>query len=366
MTKALSLYLDALRFSAALTVFLSHFPRFSGGLFWQMEPYGRTGVLVFFVLSGFVIAWVTATRERTLEEYALSRAARLYSVMVPAFIITAALDHIAMAIDPRLYSQEILPPMMRGPLNVLLGYVLSLFFLGQSWTLDMPPGSDLPFGTLDYEAWYYVLFGLATFLRGRRRMVALAVAGLLVGPKILLYLPVWLMGVLAWRWHASLPNQWGAPLVLGALAALIGLQALGGQGLFSHPESPWLPYGGDFGAYDYIVGALVALFIVGLANAPLPMPGAAVQRLIRFLAGTTFGLYLLHFPLLNFFGTVIRGPANSASHWLPVFGLTLGVAITVSHAIEQQKGPLKRALRSGLDLARRRRLRPALERQGLP
>jgi hypothetical protein len=37
MTNALSLYLDALRFGAAFTVFLSHYAAkgFSGGLFWQ-------------------------------------------------------------------------------------------------------------------------------------------------------------------------------------------------------------------------------------------------------------------------------------------------------------------------------------------
>jgi peptidoglycan/LPS O-acetylase OafA/YrhL len=96
------------------------------------------------------------------------------------------------------------------------------------------------------------------------------------------------------------------------------------------------------------------------------MPGVAVERRIRFLAGTTFGLYLLHFPLMYFFGTVIPGPPERLTHGLLVFGLTLGVAISFSHVIEQQKGPLKRALRSGLDLARRRRLRPALERHGLP
>jgi peptidoglycan/LPS O-acetylase OafA/YrhL len=345
-------------------VFLSHFGRVSGGMFWQMQPYGRTAVLVFFVLSGFVIAWVTETRERTLEEYALSRVARLYSVIVPAFILTAVLDHIAMAIDPGLYGPEPLPPMLRGSVNVFLGYVLSLGFLAQSWTLDMPPGSDLPFGSLDYEAWYYILFGLAIFLQGRRRIVALAAAALLVGPKILLFLPLWLMGVLAWRWRAALPRQLAAPLGLGALAAFIGLEALGGEQLFQHPQAPLLPWG--FSAYDYIVSALVALFIVGLANAPLPMPGAAVQRVIRLLAGTTFGLYLLHFPLLLFFGTVIPGPANRPMRQMLVFGLTLGVALAVSHVIEQQKGGLKRALRSGLEMVRSKRPRPALERQGLP
>jgi peptidoglycan/LPS O-acetylase OafA/YrhL len=363
MTNGLSLYLDALRFGAAFTVFLSHFGRVSGGMFWQTQPYGRTAVLVFFVLSGFVIAWVTETRERTPEEYALSRVARLYSVIVPAFILTAVLDHIAMAIDPSLYGPEPLPAMLRGSLNVFLGYVLSVVFLGQTWTLDMPPGSDLPFGSLDYEAWYYILFGLATFLQGRRRMVAIAAAALLVGPKILLFLPLWLMGVFAWRWRAALPRQLGALLVFGALAAFIGLESLGGEQLFQHPQAALLPW--DFSAYDYIVSAIVAFFIVGLANAPLPMPGARVERLIRVLAGTTFGLYLLHFPLLLFFGTVVPGPANRPMHQMLVFGLTLGVALAVSHVIEQQKGGLKRALRSGLELVRRRRLRPALERQGL-
>jgi peptidoglycan/LPS O-acetylase OafA/YrhL len=87
MTSVLSLYLDALRFGAAFTVFLSHFGRFSAGMFSQMEPYGGTAVMVFLVLSGFVIAWVTKTRERTVDEYALSRLARLYSVILPAVIV---------------------------------------------------------------------------------------------------------------------------------------------------------------------------------------------------------------------------------------------------------------------------------------
>ncbi len=102
MTPALSLYLDALRFAAAFTVFLSHYAagRHSGGMFWQVVPYGRIAVLVFFVLSGFVIAWVSETREQTLEEYGLSRVARLYSVILPAFVATLALDSLAAAINP--------------------------------------------------------------------------------------------------------------------------------------------------------------------------------------------------------------------------------------------------------------------------
>ncbi len=79
MGPALSIYLDALRFVAAFVVFLSHYAThaFSGGVLWQIEPYGRTAVLVFFVLSGVIIAWVTESREETLREFAISRIARI-------------------------------------------------------------------------------------------------------------------------------------------------------------------------------------------------------------------------------------------------------------------------------------------------
>jgi peptidoglycan/LPS O-acetylase OafA/YrhL len=361
MTNALSLYLDALRFGAAFTVFMAHYAtvRHSGGLFWQLAPYSRVAVLAFFVLSGFVIAWVTETKERTLEEYALSRAARLYSVILPVFLIAAVLDGIGSAIDPRLYQLE----WRLFPVPPLLGYALSVVFLGQCWTLTALPRSIIPFWSLDYEAWYYVLFATATFLRGRRRMAALTAAALLAGPKILLLFPIWLMGASAWRWRAVLPPRWGKPLVFGAVAAFIGLEALGGSQLFQQAQTPWLPL--NYSAYDYIVGTLVTLFIMGLANAPLPMPGAAVARLIRGLAATTFGLYLLHIPLMIFFGTVIPGPADRAMHRVLLFGLTLGGSIALAHMIEQQKGAFKRALRFGLDLVRGRRRRLALEREGL-
>ena len=94
MTPALSLYLDVLRFTAAFLVFIAHYaPGYrSGGLFWQISGYGRASVLAFFVLSGFVIAWVSQGKEANLQEYALSRTSRLYSVIIPALILTAVLD----------------------------------------------------------------------------------------------------------------------------------------------------------------------------------------------------------------------------------------------------------------------------------
>jgi peptidoglycan/LPS O-acetylase OafA/YrhL len=172
------------------------------------------------------------------------------------------------------------------------------------------------------------------------------VAALLAGPRILFLLPVWLMGVTAWRWRAELPDRLGRPLVVVCLAGFITLEALGGERLFWHPSSGWLPP--DFSAYDFVLGALVALFIIGLANVQLPMPKARFERLVRGLAGTSFGLYLLHYPLLNFFGTVVPGPPDGALHRVLVFGLALGGALGLASLIEPRKASLKAQLRSAL------------------
>jgi peptidoglycan/LPS O-acetylase OafA/YrhL len=343
MTNALSLYLDALRFGAALTVFVTHYStgRISGGLFWQFDN-GRTAVLVFFVLSGFVIAWVSDTRERTLEEYGLSRIARLYSVIIPAFVLTAVLDSIGKSINPTLYG----PEWGHSMAHPVIDYALSAVFLGESWTARVLPGFNVPYWSLNYEAWYYVLFAAVIFLRGRPRIAAVIVAALLAGPRILFLLPVWLMGVAAWHWRAELPRRLARPLLVACLAGFIALETFGGERLFWHPCSGWLPP--DFSAYDFVLGALVAVFIVGLSNVQLPMPPARSERLVRGLAGTSFGLYLLHYPLLNFFGTAVPGPPDGTLHRVLVFGLALGGALGLASLIEPRKRALKGQLRSAL------------------
>ena len=361
MTKALSLYLDGLRFVAAFTVFLAHYSvqRISGGFFWPSFAYGHTAVLVFFVLSGFVIAWVTETRECGLEDYVLSRAARLYSVIIPAFIVTAVVNHLGEAVDPQLYA-EVRSDVTSHP---VLDYALSAVFLGQSWTLDLLPGSNVPFWSLDYEVWYYVIFAVGVFLRGRHRIAALGVAALLAGPKILILLPVWLMGVADWRWRAKIPKRLAAPLVVASLTMWAALEAMGGQQLFWHQKSPWLP--SDCTGYDYLIGSLVALFIVGLANTELPMPSLRFERLVRSLAATTFGLYLLHFPLLNFFAAIIPGAPDEAIRRILIFVFALGSALAVAWFVEPRKTALKRWLRIGLDNVLGRRPTSGLDRQPL-
>jgi peptidoglycan/LPS O-acetylase OafA/YrhL len=225
------------------------------------------------------------------------------------------------------------------------------------------PGFNVPYWSLNYEAWYYALFGIAVFLRGRARAASLAAVALIAGPKILLLLPVWLMGVAAWRWRSSFPGRFAWLLVCLSLTILIGLEALGGERLFWHPAGQWLPPG--YSAYDYVIGMLVALSILGLANLRLPVPGARVERVVRWLAGTSFGLYSFHYPLLNFFGTVVPGPPDKGGHRILVFALVLGTAVGLAYVIEPRKREVKHALRSALDALHAKHSQRALARQRL-
>ncbi len=105
-----SLLLDVLRFSLCLLVLAGHMSQgwFGGG--WpNMMPLADGAVPGFFVLSGFVIRYVTRTRERDGRRYFASRASRIYSVVLPAIVLTAVLDALTRRIDPVLYRYVLLP-----------------------------------------------------------------------------------------------------------------------------------------------------------------------------------------------------------------------------------------------------------------
>ncbi len=58
-----------------MVVFLGHVAgtRLTGGFLWQLGPYTGEAVTVFFVLSGFVIAYATDQRETSARSYLIAR-----------------------------------------------------------------------------------------------------------------------------------------------------------------------------------------------------------------------------------------------------------------------------------------------------
>jgi peptidoglycan/LPS O-acetylase OafA/YrhL len=171
---------------------------------------------VFFVLSGFVIAHVTANRERDARSYFVSRATRIYSVAIPAIVVTAILDPIGLSADPTIY-EAAYQPLAPGLL------FRSVFFLGEQWNSHRFPGSDGPYWSLGFEVWYYITFGIFLFSPPRWRWLASIAVLTFIGPKVAILFPVWLMGVSVYRTNAALKlSRQTGWLLLVASSLLLG------------------------------------------------------------------------------------------------------------------------------------------------
>jgi peptidoglycan/LPS O-acetylase OafA/YrhL len=343
MNRPTSVYLDLLRFMAAATVFLGHVAGLSttGGLFWQLDSYMAEAVTIFFVLSGFVISYVTGRNENTPGTYVINRAARIYSVALPALALTFVLDTIGRAISPAVYD----PAWGTTAADRVTQFVVSVLFAGRLWNLDILPGSCFPYWSLDYEIWYYVLFGLVMFAPRRWLPFLLAATCLVTGPHILLMFPLWLLGVACHRLstrHAP-GAAFGAVLCCGSAALWLGYEVV-----VWHTGRPFLV--GTFRAeimQDYIVGGLFAAHILGFSSFA---PSCRINlgwlvRPIRWFAGTTFSLYLFHAPIAHFLAAVSPWPTPSSwPHRIVVVGGTFVLVLALAELTERRKEAWRRAI----------------------
>jgi peptidoglycan/LPS O-acetylase OafA/YrhL len=331
---ALSTYLDLVRFTAAALVFLHHFAftSLTAGKYAAWGALGEDAVMIFFVLSGYVIAYVADRREKSFPDYGISRLARLYSVVVPAVIATLILDSIGRSVDPALYE-------LFSDSYVIPKTLITLGFVNQIWSLDIRFLSNWPYWSISYEFWYYALFACLIFTRGRLRLALAALWALAVGPSILLLLPVWLLGVAVYRFNQQvrLSRPWALVLFVAPVPAYFIYRWAGlGDALTAFTDTWVVQLTGNlyflhkarFFLHDYIVGVLVALNFIGAFNLfkQDQLVSAPIDARVRSAAGYTFTLYLFHFPVLFFLAAFSPWAPTDPLH---AAFLVVGTAIAV-------------------------------------
>jgi peptidoglycan/LPS O-acetylase OafA/YrhL len=347
MKQGTSLYLDLVRFFAALAVFLEHIrehtlPNF--GRFWQEHPfwnshlgsYSQVAVIVFFVLSGYVIAHVLATRESTPLEYTASRVARLYSVVLPAlFLVTVCNYLVAFA--------------SLGAIRIGLHYLGTALFMGHFWLWpDLEPPAADPMWSLSFEAVYYVAIALLVFASGSWRIVSLVLLSLLAGPTAVLLAPTWLLGY--WVYHVQQGRQlpagaarllWLGCTFLLALCPLVRENIRYPLPFLRMPDKHLGELLAAYLAAGCFAASLLAFDALSDKAQPFLQP---LTRVIRWLGSMTFALYLFHQPLLTLFSVyrVVR-PSVAPVLWVVwVVGGTLLTVATVGRLCERSKGAYKR------------------------
>ena len=337
MDKHTSILLDLMRFTAAVFVFMDHFAqvRFSGGYLDFFSQFGHAAVIVFFVLSGYVIAFVTDTKDKNIHAFYISRFARLYSVVLPVLIIVPILNFIGLSVNEIIYEGK--NQSNYYPIRLFLNFT----FLQEIWFFSIRYLTDGPLWSLGYEFWYYVLFSFAIFLQGYKRYLLMGFTALLIGPKILLLMPTWILGVWIYRFHKTKEvNKNLARLFLFLAPVLLYI-------FFKDQGTPVidLSFLGDFGyskyfIHDYSTAIFLGLFILSFKYADIALIKKFLikhERSIRYFASTTFTLYLFHFPLLLFYGAILNHNPNSTQDIILLGVITFVTCLLIAEYTERKK-----------------------------
>lgn len=306
-------HLDALRGLAASAVLVSHM---LAGLFGsqvrEQLPFdlGQFGVMLFFVISGYVIAM--SVEHVGLGAFWVRRVLRLY----PAYWCSVALA-VALALAGRYHTtgQFYAEPLR----NVLTNLTMVQRLIGGYDLIDV-------YWTLLIEMLFYLLVTLMALLRQFRHTLALVLAlawlGFLadvllasdtIGIPVVSYLTLMLTGTLFYR-HAR--------------------GELGGRALLLGCGVCWALLACIHDVPQVVLARLLALPCFALA-----WRAAAAPRALVFLGTISYSLYLLHVPLIDAIRTGYA--ALDVALWL---GATLLAATLTYYAVERPAIRLGRRL----------------------
>lgn len=299
--------LDGLRAVAVLIVVLSHagVAGFGGG---------KTGVLVFFVLSGYLITSILLREldrsgTLSLRRFYVRRFLRLYPALIAVTIVTALVSAIAFARSGNATAEA----------SLLAIPSVLLYF--NNWVPIFVPGADMGFfshfWSLAVEEQFYIVWPLILLIvyRWRRVRAVLILASVGAALSILFKVLVWdgggarqggtdfaSDGLLLGCALAAMLASWTIPLWVGRALfwpALVGLAlatALGFSGS-GDPAAYEL-----FGRLYWPVAAVSAAFIVlGLAtnSAPRYVRRVLESPVLVYLGRISYGIYLWHILVLT-------------------------------------------------------------------
>ena len=357
ISPSLSRALDALRGVAALTVVAQHARTYLFADLTVLAPqplavravyfltgFGHAAVMVFFVLSGFLVG---GSALRSIEagrfswrSYLLRRGTRLWVVLIPALVLTALWDHAALLVTAHPATLAVharTNPLWGHPWTVeghgVTAFVGNALFLMNCLVPTF--GSNGSLWSLANEFSYYILFPLAAIAvidrrDSRRAFVAVALFMALawaIEREILEWGCIWLMGTAVARApRLRLSGRASSALALALGAALVAV--LGYDRLTTNDITL---------ARDATIGALCALVLYAVRCAPERDAVREPSRLASpFLALAGFGytLYLVHEPPLALLREwIIARPQHrwtpSPAHLMASVGI---VAMLVSYA----------------------------------
>jgi peptidoglycan/LPS O-acetylase OafA/YrhL len=151
----------------------------------SLFAYGHEAVMLFFVLSGFVIHYSTYNQSLKTERFNIlsylgKRIKRIYPPFLVALLITWVLDRIGMNLGYTIYSQQTQFSVINQSIHIDHSLLTLFGNCGMLQTLYTPVwGSNGPLWSLMYEWWFYILYIPVFFINKRHPLVTAFLIGLM-------------------------------------------------------------------------------------------------------------------------------------------------------------------------------------------
>ena len=292
--------LDGARAFASFYVPLHHVGQAMawGGLLGLFARFGQEAVMLFFLLSGFVIFANEKERVADIGGYALRRAKRIYPALFVALLTSALVvsykQGMSNAIDLTGLVGNLL--MLQDVSGLKPGVIVSPFL------------GNTPLWSLSYEAGFYVLFPLAIGLWKRWPYITthaigasscLSYLSFIAHPNhfalVLAYFQVWWLGAMVAAAYGNGARHWrsvAAPIIWLSLMTVISLLPLS----YSEPTA--------VGVYPLLMTRHFGFSVI-ITMLLFCKSGKALSNVIHrcrpgiiHLTATSYGVYVLHYPIL--------------------------------------------------------------------
>ncbi len=341
-------FVDMARWMAAAMVMIGHLrnPIFFGyseqpagarsiavTIWFFITGYHAEAVLVFFVLSGFLVGGLTMARQSADRfdsgSYAIDRISRLFIAYLPALLLTLVLTMVGSAYFNSTGMYDGTHPMIVQKVqgiafenNISIPIIVGNLMMLQ--TFFVPElGSNPPLWSLSFEFWFYAIFGLAltgvTKLRFWRFLL-IGTAGaiaLVLGAQFVLHFGLWLLGL----GTAGLkPRRLGHPLVAAVvLSAWLLVIRIFDARLDASEQLKMSAH--------YVLAVLFGWLIMTFRGRNISA-FVRLQRANKFMADFSYSLYLTHFPVLIFVMAVL-GQLTDIAGFKSAFAANDGFAVTL-------------------------------------
>lgn len=291
-----------------------------------LTGFAHQAVVVFFLISGWLVGGSLLNKlgqPQAIKVYAIDRVTRLWTVLMPTFVLILATGIVSGVIDPHT------PDFSRANDYSFSALIGNLFGLQ---TIAVPEfGGNFPLWSLSNETWYYVMFPLLVMCvaagSGTRRVLAalmLLMIGMLLPFDMVLYFTIWLLGAAFSRVRVECGMPLRALLLVVLAMASVVFRLKGSNDdmvLASFPQ-------------DLLLSVLFLLFLSSTVN-PLPADQrfiAPLRRVAVFFSNFSFTLYVVHIPvlgLMGYLGMTVFGRRQFSADSLGDLGIYLGMLAMV-------------------------------------